>query len=257
MNFTVVIPARYASTRLPGKPLVRIADKSMVQHVWERSRSSEAARVVVATDDQRIKDACSSFGAESLLTRVDHNSGTDRLAEVVDKLALGDEEIVVNVQGDEPLIPAAVINQVAMNLQQCSQASIATLCEPIDNAHALRDPNAVKVVFDAEGLALYFSRACIPYPRDHDWSTNTMPTGQWYRHLGVYAYRAGFLRRYTDWAPAALEQTESLEQLRALYAGERIHVAPACEAVPGGIDTPEDLEHMRAYLAQNAESRSG
>jgi 3-deoxy-manno-octulosonate cytidylyltransferase (CMP-KDO synthetase) len=250
MSFLVVIPARYASTRLPAKPLAMIAGKPMIQHVWERARTSAAERVVIATDNEEIADVCRGFDAECLMTRKDHASGTDRLAEVVDELELRDTQIVVNVQGDEPLIPPAVINQVADNLAANTVASIATLCELIDSCETLLDPNAVKVVFDAAGMALYFSRATIPWPRDHDWSQPGMPAGHWYRHLGLYAYRAGFLRRYTGWEAAPLETLESLEQLRALYQGERIHIEDACEPVPGGIDTPDDLARLRRRLDQ-------
>jgi len=250
MSFVAVIPARYASTRLPGKPLSMIAGKTMLQHVWERTSTSAASRVVVATDDARIVSACAQFGAEVLLTNPDHSSGTDRLAEVVEALALGDDQIVVNVQGDEPLIPASVINQVAHNLALAEAASIATLCEAITDTAVLDDPNAVKVVFDERGKALYFSRACIPWPRDYIWGASEMPAGEWYRHIGLYAYRAGFLRRYTQWLPAPLEQTESLEQLRALYKGEVIHVEAACEPVPSGIDTPHDLQRIRELFGE-------
>ena len=249
MSFLVVIPARHASTRLPGKPLQRIGAKPMVQHVWERARASSADRVVVATDHGDIASACEAFGGDCLLTRPDHPSGTDRLAEVVDRLELDDEHIVVNVQGDEPLIPAEVIEQVAANLKSQPRASIATLCEAITDPAVLVDPNAVKVVTDRNGMALYFSRASIPWPRDQKLDSGTMPDGAWYRHLGLYAYRAGFLRRYRTWAPAPLETLESLEQLRALYQGEGIHVAEAAVPVPGGVDTPEDLEAVRALLA--------
>ncbi|MDP5070211.1 MAG: 3-deoxy-manno-octulosonate cytidylyltransferase [Congregibacter sp.] len=252
MSFIVVIPARYASTRLPGKPLSMIAQKTMLQHVWERSNTSGASRVVIATDDARIAAVGADFGAECLMTRVDHASGTDRLAEVATQLALADDQIVVNVQGDEPLIPAAVIDQVANNLAKETSASIATLCESITELHSLKDPNAVKVVFDESGRALYFSRASIPWPRDHRWDSTDMPKGQWYRHIGLYAYRAGFLRRYTQWQPVPMEQLESLEQLRALYKGENIHVEPACQPVPAGIDTPEDLQRIRQYFLARA-----
>ncbi|EAQ97903.1 3-deoxy-manno-octulosonate cytidylyltransferase [Congregibacter litoralis] len=250
MSFIVVIPARYASTRLPGKPLSDIAGKSMLQHVWERAGTSAASEVVIATDDERIEAACADFGARCLMTRADHASGTDRLAEVVEQLGLTEKHIVVNVQGDEPLIPSAVIDQVAGNLQRNPSASMATLCEVITDATVLRDTNAVKVVFDENGRALYFSRATIPWPRDHEGSDGEMPEGQWHRHIGIYAYRAGFLKRYSQWQPAPLELTESLEQLRALYKGESIHVEPACAAVPGGIDTPADLDRVRGLFAQ-------
>lgn len=249
MSFSVVIPARYASTRLPGKPLELLDAKSMIEHVWMRASESGADQVIIATDDKRIEEACRGFGADVMMTDANHPSGTDRLAEVARRLDLAADQIVVNVQGDEPLIPPLVIDQVAANLAANSGASIATLCEQIDDVAVLRDPNAVKVVFNNDGLALYFSRACIPWPRGHDFSNNTMPTGSWYRHLGIYAYRVAFLRRYGDWHPSELEQLESLEQLRALHYGERIHVEVAKADLPPGIDTPEDLEKVRRYLA--------
>lgn len=257
MSFTVVIPARYASTRLPGKPLLLIAGKPMLEHVWERARDSDAERIVIATDDARIEQVAIGFGAEVILTDPAHLSGTDRLAEVVTRLDFDERQILVNVQGDEPLVPPQVINQVASNLETCEQASIATLCEGVTELEVLQDPNAVKVVFDRNGMALYFSRACIPFPRQHDWSGDTLPAGRWFRHLGLYAYRAGFLQRYTRWAPAELETIESLEQLRALYNGERIHVEPAAVPVPGGIDTPEDLDRTRALLAAKPDASRG
>ena len=251
MSYTVVIPARYASSRLPGKPLLELAGRPMLHHVWERANTSLATRVLVATDDERIVAAATAFGAEVMKTSPDHASGTDRLAEVVETLDLDDEEIVVNVQGDEPLIPPEVIDQVAGNLAAEPDASIATLAEPIEDPGVLRNPNVVKVVTDERGMALYFSRACIPWPRGHDWSKANMPEGEWFRHIGLYAYRAGFLRRYTAWEPAPPERAESLEQLRALYAGEKIHVATACATVPGGVDTVADLEALKARLARS------
>jgi 3-deoxy-manno-octulosonate cytidylyltransferase (CMP-KDO synthetase) len=221
----------------------------MLAHVWARARASSTERTVIATDDPRVGEVAQDFGAEVVMTRSDHPSGTDRLAEVVERLALPDDTIIVNVQGDEPLIPPVVIDQVARNLAEHPQASIATLCEVIGDAALLRDPNAVKVVFRRDGLALYFSRACVPWPRDHQWRGDALPEGhQWYRHIGLYAYRAAFLRRYACWSPAPLERCEMLEQLRALYEGEAIHVAEACEVVPGGVDTPEDLEAVRALI---------
>ena len=248
MSYTIVIPARYASTRLPAKPLADIAGKPMIQHVWERARSSSAERVIIATDDARILEACQGFGADAVMTSANHPSGTDRLAEVTSMRDMADDEIVVNVQGDEPLIPAAVIDQVARNLADNDSASIATLCEPITDAQTLLDENAVKVVADEAGTALLFSRASIPWPRGHDFDSGEMPEGNWYRHLGIYAYRVGFLHRYTTWAPAVLETTESLEQLRAMAHGERIHVEAAIESVPGGIDTQDDLDRVRELL---------
>ncbi len=248
--FSVVIPARYASSRLPGKPLQDIAGQPMIQHVWERACRSAAERVVVATDDPRIEAVCRAFGAEVLLTRVEHNSGTDRLAEVASRLGLADDAIVVNVQGDEPLIPALIIDQVAANLAAHPGAAIATLAEPIDSAEALFNPNVVKVASDIHGLALTFSRAPWPWARDaFAASREQLPAGVPYRrHIGIYAYRAGFLRDFVAWGPCWLENVESLEQLRALWHGVRIHVADALEAPPAGVDTPEDLERVRRLL---------
>jgi 3-deoxy-manno-octulosonate cytidylyltransferase (CMP-KDO synthetase) len=251
MSFTVVIPARMGSSRLPGKPLADISGKPMVQWVYERAVSSSASQVLVATDDARVQEACAAFGAEVVMTRGDHTSGTDRIEEVVTSLGLDDEHVVVNVQGDEPLIPAAVIDQVAANLAREPRAAIATLCEPICQAADLFNPNIVKVVCDVQGLALYFSRAPIPWARDA--FERGSPAGevpvQAKRHLGIYAYRAGFLHRFVAWPVAALEELESLEQLRALANGEQIHVDLAQEPVPPGVDTAEDLAHVRALLA--------
>jgi 3-deoxy-manno-octulosonate cytidylyltransferase (CMP-KDO synthetase) len=248
--FIVVIPARFASSRLPGKPLQDIAGKPMIQRVWEQARRSGAQRVVIATDDQRILDACARFGAEALMTRAEHNSGTDRLAEVAATLGLRADEIVVNVQGDEPLIPPAVIDQVAANLAANPQAAIATLAEPLTDAQALFNPNVVKVLSDAAGLALTFSRAPLPWARDEfARDRSQLPAGVPYRrHIGIYAYRAGFLADFVAWGPCWLEDTECLEQLRALWNGQRIHVADAVEAPPAGVDTAEDLERVRQLL---------
>ncbi|WP_109514078.1 3-deoxy-manno-octulosonate cytidylyltransferase [Pseudomonas ovata] len=248
--FTVVIPARFGSSRFPGKPLKTIAGKPMVQHVWEQARKSSAERVVVATDDARIVEACQGFGAEVLLTREDHNSGTDRLAEVAGKLGLAADAIVVNVQGDEPMIPPAVIDQVAANLAAHPEAGMATLAEPLEDVTSLFNPNVVKVATDLNGLALTFSRAPLPWARDAlAASRDVLPEGVPYRrHIGIYAYRAGFLHDFVAWGPCWLENTESLEQLRALWHGVRIHVADAVEAPPAGVDTPEDLERVRRLL---------
>ncbi|WP_434677536.1 3-deoxy-manno-octulosonate cytidylyltransferase [Pseudomonas sp. R1-18] len=248
--FIVVIPARYGSSRFPGKPLATIAGKPMIQHVWEQARKSSAGRVVVATDDARIVEACEAFGADVVLTRADHNSGTDRLAEVATQLGLPADAIVVNVQGDEPLIPPAVIDQVAANLAAHPEAGISTLAEPIDDVAALFNPNVVKVSSDANGLALTFSRAPLPWARDAlAQSRDRLPEGVPYRrHIGIYAYRVGFLHDFVSWGPCWLENTESLEQLRALWNGVRIHVADALEAPPGGVDTPEDLERIKRLL---------
>lgn len=252
MDYTVVIPARYASTRFPGKPLADILGKPMIQHVYERAIKSKASRVVIATDDQRIEEVAKSFGAQVCMTRSDHPTGTDRLQEVVEQLGLADDHIVVNVQGDEPLIPPAVIDQVAQNLAVNQQASIATLCEPITHLDELLNPNMVKVVTDNTGLALYFSRAPIPWPRDafnQLEEPTTLPEDfNWLRHIGIYAYRVSLLNNYVTWESAPMEQTESLEQLRAMHYGERIHVTEALETMPAGIDTPEDLARLLKHL---------
>ncbi|MCB1687272.1 MAG: 3-deoxy-manno-octulosonate cytidylyltransferase [Halioglobus sp.] len=252
MAYTVVIPARYGSTRLPGKPLLDILGKPMVQRVWEQAQLSAAARVVIATDDARIVEVARSFNAEVCLTKPEHPSGTDRLQQVAGELGLPDDHIVVNVQGDEPLIPPQVIDQVAANLGQHTQAGIATLCEEITTIAELTNPNAVKVVRDVNSMALYFSRAPVPYPRDAFMQDQgAMPaTGHWYRHIGIYAYRTGFLHRFVTWEPALLEQLECLEQLRALYYGVGIHVAEACQRVPPGVDTQDDLAVVRDVLSR-------
>ena len=257
MGFSVVVPARYASTRLPGKPLADIAGKPMVVRVAERCQQSQAGQVYVATDDSRIAEALDGQ-VPVVMTREDHPSGTDRLQEVAAKLELADDDIIVNVQGDEPLIPPSVINQVAANLAANPSCQMATLCEPIEDADHLFNPNVVKVVFDDDGRALYFSRAPIPWHRDafadgsRDISGERFAKGEWWRHIGIYAYRVSFLHQYVQWPPAKLEQLESLEQLRAMANGVAIHVAPAIEAVPGGVDTQEDLERLRTQLGGQA-----
>ncbi|MEE3389076.1 MULTISPECIES: 3-deoxy-manno-octulosonate cytidylyltransferase [unclassified Alcanivorax] len=248
MSFYVVVPARYASTRLPGKPLADIAGKPMVVRVAERCQQSEAGQVYVATDDSRIAAALDGQ-VPVVMTREDHPSGTDRLQEVAATLGLADDDIIVNVQGDEPLIPPSVINQVAANLAANPSCQMATLCEPIDDADSLFNPNVVKVVFDDQGRALYFSRAPIPWHLDgFAEGGRDIRDGQWWRHIGIYAYRVSFLHQYVQWPPAQLEQLESLEQLRAMANGVAIHVAPATEVVPGGVDTPADLERLRKQL---------
>lgn len=240
----VVIPARYASTRLPGKPLLDIAGQPMVVRVMERARQSGAERIVVATDDARIYDTVLAFGAEAVMTRADHPSGTDRLAETIALLGLPDDAIVMNVQGDEPLMPPALIRQVADALVIHPSASMATACHVITRREDFTNPNIVKVVTDQEGMALYFSRAPIPWPRDAMQEKSTAPVKA-LRHIGIYAYRAGFVTRYAQWPACPLEQTESLEQLRALWQGEKIAVVEADEAPTAGVDTPEDLERVR------------
>ncbi|WP_269618343.1 3-deoxy-manno-octulosonate cytidylyltransferase [Zhongshania sp. BJYM1] len=262
MSYTVIIPARYASSRLPGKPLMDIAGKPMIQHVWERAKESDASRVVIATEDQRVFDACLGFGAEVVMTLATHESGTDRLQEVVTKLGLADDAIVVNVQGDEPLIPKEAIGQVANNLALNSQAGIATLGEAITDKTTVFNPNAVKAVSDLAGYALYFSRAPMPWCRD-EWaddqgngdtnSEDLLPShAPFMRHIGIYAYRVGFLHQFVTWPMGMLERVEKLEQLRAMENGVRIHIQTACVDIPGGVDTEADLNAVRAYLAGKA-----
>ncbi len=248
MHFKVVIPARYGSTRLAGKPLLDIAGKPMVQHVYERGLASGAEHVVVATDDTRIADVVTGFGGEVCMTSDQHRSGTERLSEVIDKLAIAEDEIIVNLQGDEPMMPAAVIRQVAADLAQHTVAGMSTVCEPITDVARLFDPNVVKVVRDQQGFALYFSRATIPWNRDEfARSTQQMPANsEFFRHIGLYAYRAGFIKRYLQWPACPLEQIESLEQLRVLWHGEKIFVSEAMEATGAGVDTAEDLARVRA-----------
>jgi len=260
MSFTVVIPARYASQRLPGKPLLDIAGKPMIERVYVAAQKSEAERVVVATDDQRIAGTVKAFGGEVFLTSESHESGTDRLQEVVQKMDLPAEASVVNVQGDEPLIPAEVINQVAQNLQRNAQASAATLCVPLVDRASLTDPNNVKVVMDNSGMALYFSRAAIPWARDSyqtamfcEEQMGEAPVVLAHRHIGLYAYRASLLNHFVSWPIAELETIEKLEQLRILANGHKIHVAQACVPVPGGVDTQEDLERVTAIIRRESQ----
>ncbi|MFZ7216354.1 3-deoxy-manno-octulosonate cytidylyltransferase [Avibacterium avium] len=253
-KFTVIIPARFASSRLPGKPLADIAGKPMIAHVWQKAQQSGANRVVVATDNQAVAQAVQAFGGEVCMTSEHHNSGTERLAEVVEKLALADDEIVVNIQGDEPLIPPVIVQQVADNLAK-NGVKMATLAVPLNDAEELFNPNVVKAVADQSGNVLYFSRAPIPWNRDQfaglsdEQKTQLVLQSQYLRHIGIYAYRAGFIKQYVQWQPSALENIESLEQLRVLWYGEKIHIDLAKEVPAVGVDTPEDLEKVRAILA--------
>ena len=248
-EFTVVIPVRYGSTRLPGKPLELIADKPMFQWVWQQSIASRAGRVVIATDDVRIEAAAAKFNAEVVMTQSDHPSGTDRLAEVARILNIADNELIVNVQGDEPLIPPALINQVAQLLADHPHGQMATLSEPVTDPAQLSDPNLVQVVTDRDGKALYFSRANIPWPRSGPVDAEQLVVSSlWQRHIGIYAYRAQFLQEFVCWPPAELEQVEALEQLRALWNGATVMVATACEPSPIGVDTQADLDQVRALV---------
>lgn len=249
MDFKVIIPARYASSRLPKKPLLDIAGKPMVVHVVEQALLSGAETVVVATDHEEIAQAVRQYGYQAAMTREDHTSGTDRIAEVAQQLGWADQTIVVNVQGDEPLISPHLIQEVALNLAQHAEASIATACHPIHDKASMLNPNIVKVVIDSQGHALYFSRAPIPYARDAFALNQDVPVAMpVYRHIGIYAYRAAFLKAYADLQPAAIEQFEALEQLRALWHGYKISVAVTQHAPAAGVDTHADLEYVRTII---------
>lgn len=253
-DFRVVIPIRYASSRLPGKALVDICGKPMLQHVYERAIESGAENVIIATDDEKIRKAAEGFGATVCMTSPEHVSGTDRIAEAVVAMGYDDDDIVVNLQGDEPLIPPVVIHQVAQNLAKFENARVATLYEPIQTAEELFNPNNVKVVMGKRGYALYFSRAPIAWERDNFplEDPKAKLQGEHFRHVGLYAYRVKFLQEYTEWEPSPLEDMERLEQLRVLWNGGRVHVAKAKEAVPADVNTDEDLEKVRKLIAKKS-----
>ncbi len=253
--FKVVIPARYASTRLPGKPLLQLAGRPMLQHVYECARQSGAQEIVVATDDRRIETAAAAFGAPVCMTSAEHTSGTERLSEVVERRDWQQDAIVVNLQGDEPMMPSALIRQVAGNLASNEAAAIATLASPITDSGQMTDPNVVKVVLDRAGFALYFSRAPIPWQRDSG-AGQAPGGGHALHHIGMYAYRAGFLRRFKQLEASPLEVVERLEQLRALWHGLKIHVGIAT-AVPGpGVDTEADLLRVGRLLQEQSQRPS-
>ena len=249
MKFTVIIPARLASTRLPNKPLADLGGKPMVVRVAERARASGAARIVVATDHPDIMDACAAHGVEACMTRADHPSGTDRIAEVARALGLADDEVVVNLQGDEPLIDPALLAACAARIG--ADVPMATCAHPLDAVDEVFNPNVVKVVLDKAGRALYFSRATIPWHRDaFAASTATLPPGYApLRHIGLYAYRNAFLQAYPGLEPAPLEQVEALEQLRVLWHGYPIAVHITASAPPAGVDTPADLARVQLHYA--------
>ena len=255
MSFVVVIPARFESSRLPGKVLADINGKPMIQWVVEKAQKSGASQVIVATDNEEVAKIVTAFGGEVCRTRADHQSGTERLAEVMEIYDFDNDQVIINVQGDEPFIPAENITQVARNLanQQRTnqqQARMATLAVHIHDVEEAFNPNAVKVLTDKDGYAMYFSRSTIPYDRARFLNEdNVASIGDFYlRHIGIYAYRAGFIKDYVQWPASQLEQIESLEQLRVLWQGERIHVAVAETRLDvEGVDTPEDLEKARAY----------
>ncbi len=247
MTIHVIIPARYDSSRLPGKVLLDIAGQPMIQRVYEQAKKSKADSVIIATDDDRIVAAAKSFKAQVCLTASMHRSGTERISEAIEKLGLDENDIVVNVQGDEPLLPPELIDQVAAHLKNDKSLKMSTLCEPISELKEIFDPNIVKVVRDAKGYAIYFSRASIPWYRDgFNQIEKQLPADfSYYRHIGLYAYRAGFIKQYVNWFVSPLEQIESLEQLRVLWHGERIYVDIAQKPHGLGIDTPQDLERVR------------
>lgn len=253
--FRVAIPARYASTRLPGKPLRLLAGRPLLEHVYRRALSSGALEVVVATDDQRIREVAEGFGATVCMTSPEHLSGTDRLAEVAVRRGWPDDAIVVNLQGDEPQMPPDLIRRVAVELAEHPAAGIATVCARIRRPTEVFDPNVVKVTRDREGFALYFSRAPIPWHREAFQGGRELAElpadTAWFRHIGLYAYRVAVLRTFPRLTPAMVERTESLEQLRALWQGIRIHVAEAVEAPPPGVDTEADLVRVAAEFADS------
>lgn len=246
MSFRIVIPARFASTRLPGKPLRDICGKPMIVRVIEQAKKSNAEEVIVATDSQEIADALSGIDVRICMTHEHHQSGTERLSEVIDQLGYDDDQILINLQGDEPMMPPVCLNQVAKALEDDNKVKMATLCTPLTDIEELFDPHAVKVVRDVNDFALYFTRAAVPWSRDcFNETPRMMPTTQEYqRHIGLYGYRAGFIKQYLKWQSSDIEKTESLEQLRVLYYGEKIKVITA-EIPPGpGVDTIEDLNRV-------------
>ena len=247
--FHVIIPARFSASRLPGKPLLTVGDRPLIQWVWQCARASGAATVIVATDDVRIFDAARGFGADCMMTSSQHASGTDRIAEVVRAKEFAAQDVVVNLQGDEPMMPPKVVQQVAHALEARTQIDIATAVAPIRSLAEFIDPSCVKALRAQDGEALYFSRAPVPWPRDH--VADGRPSrfaGAW-RHVGIYAYRVRSLLKFASWPPTPLEETEKLEQLRALEHGMRIHLVELSEPPPAGVDTPEDLAHVRAAVA--------
>jgi 3-deoxy-manno-octulosonate cytidylyltransferase (CMP-KDO synthetase) len=248
----VIIPARFASSRLPGKPLRDICGKPLIRHVYERALASAATRIVIATDDARIGEVASAFGAEVCMTSAKHNSGTERIAEVVQKLAIPEDTIIVNLQGDEPLMPPALVRAVANTLATHTQAAMATAMHAITDEAMMANPNVVKVVCDCDSFALYFSRAPIPWRAEHGERASQHVAA--FRHIGLYAYRAGFVTRYAAWPPSPLEAIERLEQLRVLWNGERIVMCQSSELPAAGVDTLEDLERVRK-IVQSREGR--
>ena len=247
MDFRIIIPARYNSSRLPAKALVDIAGKPMVQHVYEKACKSQAKSVVVATDDKRIADVCHKIGAEVCMTSPDHLTGTDRISEVISLNNYDEEDIIVNVQGDQPLVPYENIDQVANNLALNPDAGVATLCEVIRDSEDLHNPSMVKVVFTNKNMALYFSRSLIPWAKNIDLHAQV-----YYKHIGLYAYRAGVIQQFVKWEPTVIELSESLEQLRFLSNNQKIHIDIAIKNPPIEVNTEEDLIKIRKWVAHAA-----
>jgi 3-deoxy-manno-octulosonate cytidylyltransferase (CMP-KDO synthetase) len=256
MSVVVVIPARFASSRLPGKPLKPILDKPMIQWTWLNAQKAEADRVIVTTESPEVRDVCEAFGAEVALTGEHHQSGTERIAEVIEQFGLADDAIIVNVQGDEPMLPHQLIHQVAKALEERPDIPMATLCEPIDDIETVFDPHAVKVTRDAHDCAINFSRAPLPWSRDtFNVDTPALPDDfQYYRHIGLYAYRAGFIKQYVAWPECALERVEKLEQLRVLWHGAKILVLEAEMDAGVGVDTEADLIEVTQLMAKKKAS---
>lgn len=250
MSYKIVIPARFASSRLPGKPLLPIAGKPIIEHVYERASSSCADEVIIATDYKRIYEAAKGFGAKVVMTNENHENGTDRIAEVAQLYAWDDEQIIVNLQGDEPLMPTKLVEQVAQSLIDNPEAGMSSLCAPIIDDEDFFNPNIVKVVLNQAGFALYFSRAPIPFDRQLNLANNKSLSDKLpsYRHIGMYAYRAGFLKQYQNMQVAQVEQAECLEQLRALWYGVKIHMSVTQEIPTHGVDTQADLERIESIL---------
>lgn len=246
--YCIVIPARMASQRLPGKPLLRIGGYSLLEHVYRRASDSSAKTVVIATDSAEIQAAAAAFGAEAIMTSPAHESGSDRIAECIDIMGWPDDTRVVNLQGDEPLMPAACLDQVAAILEHDADADVASLYWPIASAEEVSDPNVVKVVTDQAGRALYFSRSIIPHPRNESVFRAMEQGAVWLRHIGLYAYRAAALKAFTSVPTGRLENLERLEQLRFLEAGKHIRMEKACVPIPAGVDTPADLARVRQLL---------
>jgi 3-deoxy-manno-octulosonate cytidylyltransferase (CMP-KDO synthetase) len=252
VRFKVVIPARYASTRLPGKPLLNLAGKPMIAHVCEKAQQAGAEEVVVATDDERIAKTVSVLGIKAVMTRADHQSGTERIAEVAELSGWAEQDIIVNLQGDEPLVPPEIIRELAIVLASQQQAGIATLAAKFLDHEDIFNPNAVKVVLNKDGYALYFSRAPIPWDRDGFSGDRKQFSGKmpYYRHIGMYAYTVDFLKRYCQWQASVLETVESLEQLRILWQGEAIRVKIVDKPPAAGVDTIEDLARVEGLMRQ-------